>query len=231
MPITAVLLDAGGVILDERESEEIKAELISDVLNAEVPGYSVMRYLLDIEEAIRSFCPDVYRYVLWKYSAGDVRRFERLFTSIVSAWNMKRPDLKLMGGLGEAVSSISSEFEVGIAGQYGREVLDALDDASLTRYFAHLYTQDDFAITKPDPRYLEQIARACGHEPMNCIMVGDRIDKDVIPAKQVGMGTILIRVGLHRNQKPRIPSEIPDMELDTIEGLATAVKELAYRRN
>jgi ribonucleotide monophosphatase NagD (HAD superfamily) len=58
-------------------------------------------------------------------------------------------------------------------------------------------------------------------------MVGDRIDKDVIPAKQVGMRTIVVRVGLHRHQQPRIPFEIPDRELNSVVGLAEAVIDVA----
>jgi len=55
-------------------------------------------------------------------------------------------------------------------------------------------------ITKPDPRYYEQIAQLLGVNPHQCIMVGDRIDKNIIPVKQVGMKTIWTRVGLHKNQ-------------------------------
>ncbi len=58
-------------------------------------------------------------------------------------------------------------------------------------------------------------------------MVGDRIDKDIIPAKLLGMKTILIRVGLHRNQQPRIPFEVPDAELNSVAGLAETVSGLA----
>ena len=88
-------------------------------------------------------------------------------------------------------------------------------------------TQDDFSVTKPDPRYYEQIVKAFGVDPQLCIMVGDRIDNDIIPAKQLGMRTILIRVGLHKNQQPRNPFEIPDLELDGVVGLAAAVQKLA----
>jgi len=55
-------------------------------------------------------------------------------------------------------------------------------------------------ITKSDPRYYEQIAQLFGVNPHQCILVGDRIDKDIIPAKQVRMKTIWTRVGLHKNQ-------------------------------
>ncbi len=82
-------------------------------------------------------------------------------------------------------------------------------------------------VTKPDPRYFERIAPACGVDPRQCIMVGDRIDNDVVPAKQVGIRTILIRVGLHKDQRPRLPSEVPDAELGGIRGLAAAVARVA----
>ena len=58
-------------------------------------------------------------------------------------------------------------------------------------------------------------------------MAGDRIDKDIIPAKQLGMRTILVRSGIHRNQQPRIPYEVPDSELKTVSGLAAEVLRLA----
>jgi len=91
---------------------------------------------------------------------------------------------------------------------------------------AHRFTQDDFSITKPDPRNLGQITQAMGVDPKECILVGDRIDNDIIPAKQLGMKTILVRVGLHRYQQPRIPFEIPDAELDGVTGLAGAIQSV-----
>jgi FMN phosphatase YigB (HAD superfamily) len=114
-----------------------------------------------------------------------------------------------------------------IAGQYGDEVLQLLEEHSLLNYFEHHFTQDDFAITKPDPRYFEQIAHQAGARPDECLMVGDRIDKDIIPAKQLGMKTIRVRWGLHSIQEPRVPSEIPDMEIARIELLSEAIDTIA----
>jgi FMN phosphatase YigB (HAD superfamily) len=53
------------------------------------------------------------------------------------------------------------------------------------------------------------------------------VDNDIIPAKQVGMKTVLVRGGLHRNQIPRIPGEVPDEVLTGIAGLADAIARLA----
>ena len=229
MKITTVLLDAGGVILDESEHEEIRARHAVDILKAHIPDYSLDTYHSDIEEAVRSFCPRAYQYVFWKYAENDVSHFNHLFGAYSEKCKQTLPPLRLTRGFEAEIREISKTWAVGIAGQYGQEILELLETHALLDSFTYRLTQDDFPITKPDPRYYEQILEAFGVAAQECIMVGDRIDKDIIPAKQVGMKTILIRVGLHKNQQPRIPLEIPDIELYCISGLASAVLDLAGR--
>lgn len=227
MSISTVLLDAGAVILDESEHEFVRAEIIVEVLADIVPGYSINMYYSDIEEAVKSFCPNTYQFVFWKHLRNDRELFDKLYALHLDKWRQQRPPLKLSFGLESEVEEISRHFKIGIAGQYGREILDSLEEKSILECFTYQFTQDNFPITKPDMRYYEQIVQAIGVDPQECIMVGDRIDKDIIPAKQLGMKTVLIRVGLHRNQQPRIPFEIPDAELDGVVGLASAVQKVA----
>ena len=120
-----------------------------------------------------------------------------------------------------------SDSPPAIAGQYGREILTLLERNNLIGYFTHNITQNDFPLTKPDTRYYEAIVRKIGVDPEACVMVGDRIDKDVIPARLLGMRPILVRTGIHRNQIPRTPFEIPDADLDSIDGLAEAIRSLS----
>ena len=114
-----------------------------------------------------------------------------------------------------------------IAGQYGREILDLLRENSILECFSSHLTQDDFSITKPDPRYFERIAQKAGADCKQCIMIGDRIDKDIVPAKMLGMKTILVRTGIHRSQRTREPWEVPDLEIEGIFGLSKAIDEVA----
>ena len=221
--ITTVLLDGGGVIVDESLMEMIHSEIISELLCVVTPGYTVIDYYDDLDEAVWSFCPNVYKYIIWKHCKGDVTLFERLKKRHLDAWKERRPPLELFAGLKEEIESLSSDFKFAIAGQYGHEIIELLEKHSLLKYFRSHLTQDDFKITKPDPRYYEQIIAHIGVTAQECIMVGDRIDKDIIPAKQVGMKTILVRTGIHKHQKPRVPFEIPDRELPGIKGLAEAI--------
>ena len=214
MTMTTVLLDAGGVLLDEAEMEASRAAATEHFLTRHGHDYTRDRYWADVEEAVHAFVADTYRYVFRKQGC------EAAYAAFLEEWRPSRPPLRLMAGIGDELHALARRFRLGIAGQYGAELLDLLEDHGLLDCFAWRFTQDDFTLTKPDPRYLRQIADACGVDACECIMVGDRIDKDVIPAKQLGMRTIRIRVGLHRNQRPRAPSEAPDVELESVVGLA-----------
>lgn len=227
MKTTTVLLDAGGVILDESEDEKSRVRVAVEVLSGVVPGYSVEMLYRDLDEAIHLFCPKVLAYAIWKNTAPDRALYERLYAEFLSKWRPKRPPLKIMPGFKEEAGAIAMDFHLGIAGQYGADLLEVLEGESLIDLFTYRFTQDDFDITKPDPRYLERIARACGVDPGECVMVGDRIDNDIIPARQLGMKAVLVRVGLHRKQQPRIPAEIPDAEIEGIQGLAKAAREVS----
>ncbi|MFC1705849.1 HAD family hydrolase [Planctomycetota bacterium] len=225
--ITAAFLDAGGVLLDESAMERSRAEATTRHLRFVVPGYSTARYWADVGEAVRVFCPNVYLYVFWKYLKPDRQRCEAAYAEFLSAWRPAMPPLRLMPGITEEIRRLSAQVRIGIAGQYGGEMLTLLEEHDLLDAFTWTFTQDDFSLTKPDPRYFEQILHRCGVRPDRSVMVGDRIDKDVIPTKQVGMRTIRVRVGLHRDQQARVPSEAPDVELDSVNGLAAAIEKLA----
>jgi FMN phosphatase YigB (HAD superfamily) len=224
--ISTVLLDAGGVILDERETEEFCAETITGLIAEHVSGYDKDRYWADVDEAVVVFTPTIYRYILWKNLKFDREIHDRALREFRSRFKGSPPPLKLMAGFGDEIKAIHEKFDTAIAGQYGREILTLLEREKLIQYFTHHITQDDFEFTKPDTRYYEAIIRKIGVDPKLCIMVGDRIDKDVIPARLLGMRTVLVRTGIHRNQIPRTPFEIPDVDLPGIDGLANALKRL-----
>lgn len=58
-------------------------------------------------------------------------------------------------------------------------------------------------------------------------MVGDRIDIDIAPAKNLGMGTILVLTDSHAIQKPRSWLELPDYEASIVEDLTNILDNLS----
>ena len=62
--------------------------------------------------------------------------------------------------------------------------------------------------------------------PSQCILVGDRLDKDIAPAKAAGMATIQFRSGRYRKQRPRSDAEAPDAVVTDVPELEAAITEL-----
>ena len=68
--------------------------------------------------------------------------------------------------------------------------------------------------------------RDLGLAPAECILVGDRIDADITPAKAAGMATIQFRSGRWRRQRPRSAAETPDAVVTDVAELEAAILEL-----
>ena len=56
-------------------------------------------------------------------------------------------------------------------------------------------------------------------EPGEAVMVGDRLDNDIVPAKKLGMKTVWVRPGYAIYQSINDEDERPDYIVDTIDEL------------
>lgn len=93
----------------------------------------------------------------------------------------------------------------------------------------YIASADAMGVSKPDPRYYEQIVIQLNVAPSEIIYVGDRLDNDVLPAHSLGMHAVFIKRGpwgyIHSSfpQAHRVShtidslSEIPDL-IDRING-------------
>ncbi len=85
---------------------------------------------------------------------------------------------------------------------------------------------------KPDVRIFRFALKKGKCKPSEAIMVGDRIDNDIIPAKKLGMKTIRARKGsfVHSNQEPKNESGKADITINSIDQLLKAI-DILSRKN
>ena len=226
--IKNIFLDAGGVILDERTFEETSADIITDIIKQFNKNYSIENYWNDIEEAVYRFVPKTYDYILYK-NIVNKSDFKELKKTYKDQLKNKNNGFELMSGIKDFLIRHSKNYKIGILGQYGNDFKKYLEEEKILKYFTYKEIQDDYKITKPDPRYFEMILKTCECKAEESIMIGDRIDKDIIPAKAIGMKTIRIKVGIHKNQEPRIPEEIPGITIERLEDIKMeTIKAMDY---
>ena len=72
---------------------------------------------------------------------------------------------------------------------------------------------------KPDLRIFTMALDKAGCEPSEAVMVGDRLDNDIIPAKKLGMKTVWVRQGYAIYQSIDDESKRPDYIVDSIDEL------------
>jgi phosphoglycolate/pyridoxal phosphate phosphatase family enzyme len=77
----------------------------------------------------------------------------------------------------------------------------------------------DTIVGKPSPIILEVALEALGVGAGEAVMVGDRIDTDILMGKRLGLGTVLVLSGITTAGDPRIEEMRPDLVLPSIKEL------------
>ena len=86
----------------------------------------------------------------------------------------------------------------------------------LRDYFEVICASAEEGVAKPDPELFRRALTRAGCAPADAVMIGDRTDNDVAPAKALGMQTVLIRQGYGGYHVIHHEGEIPDVTVDSL---------------
>lgn len=91
-------------------------------------------------------------------------------------------------------------YRLGIIANQNVGVAQRLDAWGLLKYFDVVAASAELGVAKPDRRIFEKALELAECQPQDSVMVGDRLDNDIRPAKELGMRTVWIRKGLAKYQ-------------------------------
>ncbi len=74
-------------------------------------------------------------------------------------------------------------------------------------------------VGKPSPLMLEVALASLGLTARECVIVGDRIETDIVMGKRLGLATVLVLSGITRADDPRIAEIGPDLVLPSLREL------------
>jgi 8-oxo-dGTP diphosphatase/putative hydrolase of the HAD superfamily len=210
--IKAVLLDIGGPINDEREQERL-FDAAALAAARQIREVSDEDYAALCRSVVKSFAPRAYRAIIWDLAGRDDARFQQM-CNYVRGSNFERfnpwPEVP------DVLRKLAQDYRLGIVANSGEDMIAKLEAANLLAHFTSHMTADMIGYFKPDIRYFARVLGELRAVPEEAVMVGDRIDCDVAPAKALGLKAVRLRVGRHREQEPRMPAEMPDAEIYSI---------------
>jgi putative hydrolase of the HAD superfamily len=226
MRYRAVLFDVGGPLDLEFAWEMAVDGAIASACGLE--GIRVDPAMIEeaSEAAVAAFASDAYAHMIETLCGGDPRATDRVrqrMRAMVGNLDVfqLRPDIDgLLRRLRER------GLKLGIVANQPEAAHERLARAGIRDLFDHHGLSAITGLRKPDPRAFLAAAEALGVPPTACIMVGDRIDNDIAPAKALGMAAIQFRGGRHRRQRPRSPVEEPDAVVTDVLELEAVIDTL-----
>ena len=135
----------------------------------------------------------------------------------IPAW---RHDLEaLYPDAKEVLQELGQKYKLGIIANqdYGTE--KRLIDFGIRPYIDLVIASAEEGVEKPDLRIFKLAFDRANCKPEEAVMVGDRLDNDIIPANKIGMTTVWIKQGFGGVAEPKSKDEQPDYTVDNLNEL------------
>ena len=113
----------------------------------------------------------------------------------------------------------SHGHKIGVIANQSPGTAERLERWGLLKYIDAVAASAELGVSKPDRAIFDKALEMTGCKAQEAVMIGDRLDNDIIPAKKLGMKTIWIRQGFAIYQNPLIAEYQPDYTVDSLSEL------------
>lgn len=112
-------------------------------------------------------------------------------------------------------------YRLGVIANQSMGTSERLAQWNLLQYIDVVAASAELGVAKPDPAIFERAFALAGCEPSEAVMIGDRLDNDIVPAKKLGMRAVWIKQGFNAYQNVELIEENyrPDTVIENLEEL------------
>ena len=136
-------------------------------------------------------------------------------------YGLKRPswrsDLEVLyPDCKQVLKTLHQHYKIGIIANQLPNLLARLRNFGIDSYIDLIISSADVGLAKPNLAIFKLALQQANCLAEHAVMIGDRLDNDILPAKQLGMRTIWIRQGFSRLTHITNPAETPDWAIDNL---------------
>lgn len=198
-----LFFDVGSTLVDERAAYEHRMRDIS-----RVAGESYEK----IYDMVISFYQQNRKGDLETAKLYDISKLE---------WHSE--DEKLYEDTASCLEALSKKYKIGVIANQSLGTAKRLEKFGILQYIDLVIASAEEGVAKPDRRIFEIALERSGCTPEKAIMIGDRIDNDIVPAKAMGMRTIWIKQGFGALWNITKKEEEPDCSVSSLTELKTGL--------
>lgn len=166
----------GGTLIDEKISDDRR--IADTLMQTNSPDESRFRRVM--AQYYRLNC-DGYKRALEHFGLNKAFwncEGERLYPDCISV-----------------LAKLAAKYNLGIIANQIAGASQRLEAYGIRRYFDVISSSAEAGFAKPDKRIFLTALKHANCAPSECVMIGDRIENDIIPAAALGMKTVWIKQG------------------------------------
>jgi HAD superfamily hydrolase (TIGR01549 family) len=200
LDVSWVFFDIGSTLYDE--SECIKARVESTV-QALGGLCTLCEFWTFMEREARANSAHPYRAVM-----------EKLGSDIFMPW--KKELEKPYPETARTLEKLCGKYRLGIIANQSRGTRLHLAKFGLEQFFNVVISSEEVGLEKPDPQIFKLALTQANCPPKRAVMIGDRLDNDIYPAKKLGMKTVWVKQGWGGLANLPTSDYTPDFEVDNL---------------
>ncbi|MBJ6362671.1 HAD family hydrolase [Paenibacillus sp. GCM10012307] len=206
-----IFFDLGDTLLDESAAAD-------DVIGQYVRNANRLGYKISKEDMCERLT-----YYFREMTEIPIRPVLEELVSSTEHWHAIREGVKYnkqleqpFPGVEPMLRRLSAQYRLGVIANQSLGTLDRLKSYKLDSYFSLMGSSAELGMNKPDPRFFQWALKEADCRPAEAVMIGDRIDNDIIPARQLGLHAIWVKQGFAKVQPLPAGELAPDYILNHI---------------
>ena len=210
-----LFFDLGYTLINEGAAAMGRLSQASDALRQRGINVSTDKLHDALEAASARFDPNPFGNVLQAFTDDDdVIAFVRSSGRYPKELEAPYPHTRRL------LARLSGQYKLGVIANQPPGTPERLQSYGLSDYFEVCVSSGDVGVSKPDAAIFHLALEQAECAPGDAVMIGDRLDNDIRPAKAIGFRTVRILQGPGRLQQPREDGETPDATVADLDELA-----------
>lgn len=213
-----LFFDLGYTLINEDGAAMGRLAQVSDSLRQRGIEASAGELRAALEAASARFDPNPFRSLFLPFTDDeDVIAFARSSGRYPKELEAPYPQARRL------LERLAGQYKLGVIANQPSGTQERLERYGLARCFDVCVSSGDAGISKPDAAIFHLALEQADCAPAESMMIGDRLDNDIRPAKALGFRTVRILQGMGRLQQPRDAAETPDATVANLDELAAAL--------
>lgn len=212
-----VFFDLGNTLIDESCARRHLLKQIAMRLSHKGFTAAPVSIELALAAAFARFCPEPWESAVEGFVA-DIDQARQILQDIPYPKHLEQPypaTPSLLAGLKY------SGFRLGVLANQSLGTERRLREYGIGRHFSCCLSSAEVGFAKPDMRLFRLAEEAAGCSGHKLLMIGDRLDNDIRPARSRGWTTMRVKQGLANGQRPRDLLDEPDASCATLADVAS----------